>query len=116
MNDEWPEERWYVKLERSVEPPDAYELLRRLAEDEELRERIQSNPRDTLRDEIGLEYGPDLPMQATIILPPPEEIRKVLDRLEDAQPLEFEFDPFGGYYPGQQPFIGILLVALIAGL
>ena len=113
MNDEYPEERWHVRLERSVEPADATELLRRLVEDEELRERIQSNPRDTFRDELGLDFG-ELYMQETVVLPPAEEIAKVLDRIENAQPLEFDFNPFGPYYVGQRPFIGILLLALVA--
>ena len=43
-----------------------------------------------------------------------EEIAKVLDRIENAQPLEFDFNPFGPYYVGQRPFIGILLLALVA--
>jgi hypothetical protein len=113
MNDEYPEERWIVRLERSVEPADATELLRRLAEDEELRERIQANPRDTFRDELGIDFG-ELYVQETVQLPPAEEIQKVLTRLDSGQALEFDFNPFGAYYPGQQPFIGILLLALVA--
>ena len=61
----------------------------------------------------GRTFG-ELYMQETVVLPPAAEIAKVLDRIENAQPLEFDFNPFGPYYVGQRPFIGILLLALVA--
>jgi putative modified peptide len=113
---EWDNQelRLYVSLDEGITPRNARDILDRLANDAELRERIEADPRSAFR-EIGLDYG-DLRVPDTVRLPAPEEIQKALDKIDAAEQLEFTLDPFGAYYPGQQPFIGILLLALAASV
>ena len=110
----YPIRSYHVRLSDTIQPPDAYEILKRLAEDDELRERIGKDPRRAFL-ELGVELGAD-PVPATVVLPAKEEIQKVLVQLEQAQQVQFMFDPFGAYYPGQRPFIVFLLLAVVAGL
>jgi putative modified peptide len=106
--------RFYVSLDEGITARNARDILEKLVTDSELRARIEDNPRAAFR-EIGLDYG-DLRVPDKVKLPDPEEIKKALDQIDALQQLEFRLDPFGAYYPGQQPFIGILLLALAAAV
>jgi putative modified peptide len=68
------------EISMNITPEDARALLRSLAEDDGIRERFQSNPREVLA-EHGIEVD-DNQMPETVILPDKQEVLLFLDVLE----------------------------------
>lgn len=56
----------------------AVEFVRRLAEDDDFRERLQRDPKTVLWD-YGVEISPDM-IPETVELPTKEDVRRMLDR------------------------------------
>jgi hypothetical protein len=79
------EPRW---LHIGVDDEQAIELLERLANEEDLRARLEAEPRDVLLKEFRIDF-PTAP--ESVSLPPPETIRRYVDELRKPE-------PFGRYF------------------
>lgn len=78
------EDRTWVELRIGITPDEALELLDALATDEELREELEQNPRETLL-RFNIDISPeDAP--ARLQLPPPEAIQHHADSLREREP------------------------------
>jgi hypothetical protein len=113
---EYSDSQFYVALSSEITPKGAHDILKRLAREEDLRERIRNDPQATFRDELGVDIGDELaPSEA--ILPEPEEIEQALRRFgprDEWAPegkFRFQLEPFGAFTPGDQPFKATLLLA-----
>lgn len=71
----------------------AVEFVRRLADDDEFRARLEKDPKGVLWD-YGVEVSPEL-IPATVELPPKADVRRMLDRSQEG---------LGPIQPGPQLF------------
>lgn len=111
---EYSDSQFYVALSGEITPKGAHDILKQLARDEDLRERIRQDAQATFR-ELGVDIGDELaPSEA--VLPEPEEIEKALRRFgprDEWTPegkFRFDLQPFGAFTPGEQPFKATLLL------
>lgn len=118
---EYSDSQFYVALSSKITPPEAYDILRRLAdENDSLRAEIENDAKKGFGS-VGVDIGDDLaPSEAR--LPPAAEIRRALETFgpegwtpEDGWTPEgkfrFRLQPFGAFTPGEQPFKATLMLA-----
>jgi hypothetical protein len=80
------EPRW---LHIGIDDDQAIELLERLANDDDLRARLESDPRKVLLKEFRIDF-PHAPESVT--LPPPEEIGRYAEELRKHEPFGRDFN------------------------
>jgi hypothetical protein len=74
-------EQAWIRATLDVDSERAHEFIRRLAEDDDFRAELESNPEKTLTD-YGVAVSPDL-IPDEIRLPSKDEIRRLLTQLDE---------------------------------